>query len=204
MKDEELDKALDEWLDRASAEFGAAEMRPGFEARVIANVNSRLEKRRWRFRRLSLAMAATAVVIFACYVYLARVQKHPAIETALDKPQEQKSDLLGGAPGKQLPSITQAASSRKQGAARRVSSIAREVPNSQFLSAGLSDKERYLIAFVQAVSAQTSMDTSKAESEPLQMPEFEIPAFQIPKAQISLIKIDMVDLSMTLQREDQL
>ena len=204
MKGEELDKALDEWLDRASAEFGAAETRSGFEARVIANVNSRLEKRRWRFRRLSLAMAATAVVIFACYVYLARVQEHPAIETALDKPQKKKSDLLDGAPGKQLPSITQAASSTKQGAARRVPSIAREVPNSQFLSAGLSDQERYLIAFVQAVSAQTSMDTSKAESEPLQMPEFEIPAFQIPKAQISLIKIDMVDLSMTLQREDQL
>ena len=63
MNREELDRELDEWLDRASAEYGTAETRPGFEARVIANVNSRLEKRRWRFRWLSLATAATAAVI---------------------------------------------------------------------------------------------------------------------------------------------
>ena len=129
MKGEELDKALDEWLDRASAEYGTAETRLGFEARVIANVNSRLEKRRWRFRRLSLATAATAVVIFACYVFLAHVQEHPAIETALDKPQKPRSGLLDRAPREQLPSITQAASSTKQSAARRVPSKAREIPN---------------------------------------------------------------------------
>ena len=204
MKGEELDKALDEWLDRASAEYGAAETRVGFETRVIANVNSRLEKRRWRFLRLSLATAATAAVIFACYVFLGHVQEHPAIETALDKPQKPGSGLLDRAPREQSPSITQAASSTKHSAARRVPSKAREIPNNPFLSAGLSDQERYLLSFVQAVSAQTSTDTSEAEPGPLQMPDFEIPAFQIPKAQISLIKIDMVDMPVTFHREDQL
>lgn len=204
MKGEELDRVLDEWLDRAATEYGTAETRPRFEARVIASVNSRLEKRQWRFLRLSLATAATAAVIFACYVFLARVQENPAIETALYKPQKPRSGLLDRAPGEQLPSITQAAPSTKQGAARRVPSKAREIPNNQFLSAGLSDQERYLLSFVQAVSAQTSTDTSGAEPGPQQMPDFEIPSFQIPKAKISLIKIDMVDLPMTLQREDQL
>jgi hypothetical protein len=204
MKGEELDKALDEWLERASAEYSTAETRLGFEARVIANVNSRLEKRQWRFRRLSLAIATTAVIIVACYVFLARVQEHPATETALDKPQKPRSGLLDRVPREQLPSITQAASSTKQGAARRVPSKAKEIPNHQFLSAGLSDQERYLLSFVQAVSAQTSTDASEAEPGPLQMPDFEIPTLQIPKAQISLITIDTVELPMTLQREDQL
>ena len=204
MESEELDKALDEWLDRATAEYSTAETRPGFEARVIANVNSRLESRQWRFRRLSLAIAATAVIIVACYMFLARVQEHPATETALDKPQRPGSVLLDRAPREQLPSITQAAPSTKQSAARRVPSKAREIPNSQFLSAGLSDQERSLISIVQTVSAQTSMNVSEAEAGPLQMPDFEIPILEIPKAQVFLIKIDTVELPITLQREDQL
>ena len=204
MKGEELDKALDEWLDRASAEYGTAETRVGFEARVIANVNSRIEKRQWGFRRLSLATAATAVVIFACYVFLARVQEHPATETALDKPQKPKSALLDGAPRKQAPSTMQAAASIKKNAARPAPPNARENPGRYFLSTGLSDQERYLISFIQAVSAQTSTDTSEAEPRPLWVPDFEIPTFQIPKAQISFIKIDTVDLPITPQREDQL
>jgi|WetSurMetagenome_2_1015567.scaffolds.fasta_scaffold50613_3 hypothetical protein len=204
MKGEELDKALDEWLDRAAAEYGAAETRPGFEARVIANVNRRLEKRQWGFRRLSLAIAATAVIFVACYVFLARVQEHPATETALDKPQKPKSALLDGAPRKQAPSTMQAAASIKKNAARPAPPNARENSGRYFLSTGLSDQERYLISFVQTVSAQTSTDVFESGFGQLQMPDFEIPAFQIPKAQISLIMIDMVDLPMTLQREDQL
>jgi hypothetical protein len=98
----------------------------------------------------------------------------------------------------------QAAASIKKNAARPAPPNPRENPGRYFLSTGLSDQERYLISFVQTVSAQTSTDTSEAESGPLQTPDFEIPSFQIPKAQISLIKIDMVDLPMTLQREDQL
>ena len=70
MNREELDRELDEWLDRASAEYGTAEARPGFEARVIANVNSRLAKRRLRFGWVSLATAATAALIFSCYALL--------------------------------------------------------------------------------------------------------------------------------------
>jgi hypothetical protein len=204
MNREELDRGLDEWLDRASAEYGTAETRPGFEARVIANVNSKLEKRGWRFRRLSLATAATAVVIFACYVFLTRVQEHTATETASDKHQRSRSGLLDRAPREQFPSITKAASSTKQNASRPGPPKARENPEKHFLSARLSDQERYLISFVQAVSAQTSTDTSESKSGPLQMPNFEIPTLQIPKAQISYIKIDMVELPVTLQREDQL
>jgi hypothetical protein len=204
MNSEELDRALDEWLDRAAAAYGTAETRPGFEARVISNVNSRLEKRRWHFRRLSLAIAATAVIIVACYVFLARLQEHPAIDTALDRPQKPRPDFLDRAPGEQILSTMQAAVSKKKNAARSAPPKPRKTPEKHFLSAGLSDQERYLISFVQTVSAQTSTDASEAESGPLQMPDFEIPTIQIPKEQVSFINIDMVQLPIAHQSEDPL
>ena len=204
MNSEELDRALDEWLDRAAAEYGTAETRPGFEARVIANVNSRLEKKQWRFRRLSLAIAATAVIIVACYVFLARVQEQPATETALDKAQKPRPNLLDGAPREHFPSTMRAAASTKKNAVRRALPKPRGTPEKQFLSAGLSDQERYLISFVHAVSEQAASEKSVTESGPLQMPDFEIPTIQIPKAQVSSINIDLVQLPMPHQSEDPL
>ena len=63
MNREELDRELDKWLDQAAAEYGKAEIQPGFEARIIAKLNRRLLSRSWNFRRIPAA-AAIAIILF--------------------------------------------------------------------------------------------------------------------------------------------
>jgi hypothetical protein len=203
MSDEELDSALDEWLDRVSAEYGTAEVRSGFEARVIANVNSRLAKRRLRFGWVSLATAATAALIFLCYALLTPfVDHHRATETIVEK--QQGSGLPITTRQGQPSSLAAPVSSTIRGTGRHVHSEKSEIPKHQFLSAGISDQERYLISFVHAVSEQAASEKSVAESGPLQMPDFEITSIQIPKAQVSSINIDLVQLPIAHQSEDPL
>jgi len=197
MNSEELDRALDEWLDRADADYGMAETRPGFEARIIANVNNRLAKRRLHFRWMSLATAATAILIFSCYVLLTRIEDHPAGESVMQK---QRSSLPPIAKKEQPPLIVQAEPSAKLYAKKHVHTEVKDTPKSHFLSARISDQERYLLSFVKTVSEQNFA----GESGPLQMPDFELSTIQIPKAQVSSINIDMVQLPMTHQSEDPL
>ncbi len=204
MNREELDRELDEWLDRASAEYGRAETRPGFEARVVANVSSRLLKRRWRFRWVSMATAAAAILVFSSYVLLTHFQEHAATESVLEKQRKPKPTLPNSAQQKQLLLTIRAESSTKREAGKQVHPKAGEPEKMPFLSARLSDQERYLIAFVQAISAQSSTGIPEAESEPLQMPDLEIPTLQIPQAQIFSFKIETVQLPTAHQSEDQL
>ncbi len=202
MNREELDRELDKWLDRASAEYGAAKARPGLEARIIANVNSRLSRRRLHFRWLSLATATTAILVLSFSVFLTRFEDHPAGETVMQK--RQQPGLPSIVKQEQTPSIVQAESAAKRHAAQHAPVEAREVAKSPFLSAGLSDQERYLLSYAKTVSAQNLTGESVAESGPLKMPDFEFQTIQIPKAQVSSINIDMVQLPMAHQNEDPL
>jgi hypothetical protein len=199
----ELDRKLDEWLDRASAEYGTAEARLGFEARVIANLNSRLAKRRLRFGWVSLATAATAALIFSCYMLLTNFEDHHrTIEAVMVK---QQGSGMPAAPSQgQRSSIAAPAFSTIRGTGKHVRPVKREISKERFLSAGISDQERYLISFVHAVSEQAGSEKPVAESGPLQMPEFEIPTIQIPKSPVSSINIDMVQLPVEHQSEDPL
>ena len=67
MSREELDRKLDEWLDRAADEYGRTEIRPGFEARIIASVNSSSEKRTWHFHWAPIAAAIAAALFLGAY-----------------------------------------------------------------------------------------------------------------------------------------
>jgi hypothetical protein len=202
MNREEMDRQLDQWLDRASSEYGTGEARPGFEARVIANVNDRLAGRRLRFRWVLLATAATAVLVLSCYVLLTRFEDHPAGKIVMQKGQH--SSLPPIAKQERPPSIVQAESLAKGHVKKHVPIAAIETAKNPFLSAGLSDQERYLLSFVKTVSAQDFPGEFEAESRPLQMPDFELPIIPIPKAQVSFIAIDMVQLPIAHQSEDPL
>ena len=204
MNPEELDRELDKWLDRASAEFSSMKTRPGFESRILANVSSRLEKRRWRFRWASIATATAAILVISCYMLLNRFQEHAETKIVLEEQQKPEPSLPRGAQREQLPSIIQADPSTGPDVRRQTHPKVGENEKKPFLSAELSDQERYLISFVHAVSAQTSPSVLEAESGPLQIPAFEIRTLQIPKAQIFSIEIETVQLPMHHQSEDQL
>jgi hypothetical protein len=201
MNREDLDRELDTWLDRASAEYGRAESRVGLEARIIANVNNRLAKRRLHVRWLSLATAATAILIFSCYVLLTRIEDHPARESVMQK---QRSSLPPIVKQEQPPLIVQAEPSAKVYAKKHVHIEVKDTPKIHFLSAKISDQERYLLSFVKTVSEQNFTGEPEAESGPLQMPDFELSTIQIPKAQVSSINIDRVQLPIAHQSEDPL
>jgi hypothetical protein len=201
MNREDLDRELDTWLDRAAAEYGTAETRPGFETRIFANVNNRLAKRRLHFRWMSLATAATAILIFLCYVLLTRFEDHPAGEGVMQK---QRSSLQSIAKQEQPPLIVQAEPSAKVYAKKHVQTEVKDAPKSHFLSAKISDQERYLLSFIKTVSEQNFAGEPKAESGPLQMPDFDLSTIEIPKAQVSSINIDRVQLSIEHQSEDPL
>jgi hypothetical protein len=204
MNREELDREINEWLDRASAEYGRAKTRPGFEARVIADVRSRLEKKRWYFRWISIATATAAILVFSSYVLLTRFQEHGAKEIVLEKQREPERDLTYDAPPERPPMISQAKSSKGRHPGMHVHPKAGESEKTSFLSARLSDQERYLVYFVRAFSAQASAGIPEAEPGPLQTPDLEIPILQIPKAEISSIQIETVQLPIAHQSEDKL
>lgn len=102
----------------------------------------------------------------------------------------------------QPPLIVRAEPSAKVYAKKHLHIEVRDTPKSHFLSAKVSDQERYLLSFVKTVSEQNF--SGEAESEPLQMPDFELSTIQIPKAQVSSINIDMVQLPIAHQNEDPL
>lgn len=47
MNQERQNEKLDKWLDQTLAEYRRVEPRPGIEARVLANLRSRLSQRSW-------------------------------------------------------------------------------------------------------------------------------------------------------------
>jgi hypothetical protein len=200
MNREELDRELDKWLDRATAEYGSTEVRPGLEVRVIANVNSRLARRRLSLRWLSLATATTAILVLSCYLFLTRFEDHPKVDSVTQEGQQ--FSLPPVAKLEHSPSIVQAQSTAKGHIKKRSPIAAGENAKTPFLSAGLSNEERCLLSFVKTASIQDL--TGESGSGQLRMPNFELPTFQLPKAQVSSINIDMVLLPVAHQSEDPL
>jgi hypothetical protein len=179
MNGEELDKELDEWLDRATSEYGRAETRPGFEARVIENLNSRLQRRKWFFRWIPVAATSAAILLFSVYYFHMEFKDHETSPIASRRPVELKTGpdqtVRKESAGNSAVPAANTAYAGKQ--AKRLRS---DKPSGRFLSSGLSDQERYLIAFARAASEQNIIGLSDNHSfEPFQMPDFKIPDFKI-------------------------
>ena len=187
MNREELDRELDEWLDRAAAEYGRAETRPGFEKRVIANLNSRLEKRKWHFRWIPVAAAASAILLFSVYLLRTEFKNRPTSHITSRRPVELKT---GPEQTLHKNSTGKVAIPAEKKMARHARSYK---PSGRFLSSGLSDQERYLIAFARAAAEQNIAGLyEKHEFEPLQIPEMEIPDFEIPSFEMTSFRIEAV------------
>jgi hypothetical protein len=118
--------------------------------------------------------------------------------------QKQRSSLPPIAKQEQPPLIVQAEPSAKVYAKKHVPIEVRDTSKGYFLSARLSDQERYLLSFVKTVSEQNFAGEPEDESGPLQMPDFELSTIPIPRAQVSSINIDMVQPPMAHQSEDPL
>ncbi len=74
MNREKPDRKLDQWLDRALSDYGAAEPRPGLEARILAELRTRLKSRtsrgfRWQPAWMPAALAV--IVIFVVVLFIA-------------------------------------------------------------------------------------------------------------------------------------
>ena len=202
MNREELNRELDQWLDRASAEFGRAETRPGFEARVIANVNSRLERNGWRFHRLLPAAALAAaliLLILSFWSFRAPVQERRMADIASVRTPEAKIPPAQIPQEDTQPDISSTQTSKISERDRQTRRKAVETQRGRFLSSGLSDQERNLIAFVRAVSKQAAEFESEPLQEPKQIPEFIIPEFKIPP-----FKIDVLPMQTQNGNEEQL
>jgi hypothetical protein len=190
MNREELNKELDEWLDRATSEYGRAEKRPGFETRVIAHLNSRLEKRKWHFRWIPITAAATAILLFS--VYFGKRDDERRFAPGGSGELLHINQRSGGAvlqtrrDGEAVPMLQEA--NTMQHWARRKRS---DQPSGRFLSSGLSDQERYLIAFARAASEQDISGLSGEQKfEPVQIPELDLPEFEIPEFEITSFEIE--------------
>jgi hypothetical protein len=178
MNREELDKELDEWLDRAAAEYGRTETRPGFEARIIANLNSRLEKRKWYFRWIPVAATIAVILSFSVYFGKRGDERRFAPGGSGEPPHINQHEAV--------PMLQEAKTMQHWARPRRSNQ-----PSGRFLSSGLSDQERYLIAFAQAASEQNITGLSgERKFEPLQIPKAEIQKFTIPNFEISSFEIE--------------
>lgn len=196
MNREELEKQLDHWLDQAAAGYGSTEARSGFEARIIANLNSRLEKRRWPFRWICFAAASAAVLVGSLYVFLPRRPNHATTEIASEISGKMQQGLQQSPPRQSQPSTIVSESPPHRKMAKRSMRKPRRTEQSGFLSGRLTDQERYLIAFVEAVSAEGAADTPREfKLSPLQIPALEkIQALQIPKPEIPSIEIEALHI----------
>ena len=196
MNREELEKQLDDWLDQAAAGYGSTKARSGFEARIIANLNSRLEKRRWYFRWICFAAASAAVLLGSLYVFLPRRPNHATTEIASEISGKMQQGLQQSPPRQSRPNTFASELKAKRDIAQRPVRRSKRTEQSGFLSGRLTDQERYLIAFVQAVSAEGAVDTAQEFTfRPLQIPELEkIQALQIPKPEIPSIEIEALHI----------
>jgi hypothetical protein len=212
MNREELDRELDKWLDRAAAEYGMAETQPGFEARIIAKLNRRLNSRRWYFSRIPAAAAVAAILFLSIYLIHNQSKDHRTTEISSARypgsgaAPAASADFAGKHVGRSGPALSDVPleSSTKRSVQRHGSPKAREVKEGRFLSSGLSDRERYLIAFVRALSTEKSQDAlEKTLSDPLQIKDAHVPAFKIQDFDISPFEIE-VSPTPTPGNEEQL
>jgi hypothetical protein len=203
MNSEDLDRELDEWLDRAAAEYSRAEIWPGFENRIIAKLKSRRESRRRRFHWIPLAAAGTAILVFSVYVLRTDFQDRGEMDIASQSPVASGSGPEQSSHRESKPEIISAKSSIKGDTGPRVHRKAIQTERGRFLSSGLSDRERYLMAFVRAVSEQSPTGISEgANFKPLKIPEAKIPEFTIPDFEISSFENESQDIPIPGKEEE--
>lgn len=103
MENNERDRKLDQWLDEALSQYGAAEPRLGLEHRVLAHVRAEEQAREgrrswWRWMPAFAAIAAVLVVMVAVKPYWAEKSSITATRDSggLEKKQRQetKSDAI--------------------------------------------------------------------------------------------------------------
>jgi hypothetical protein len=192
MDRKELDRKLDEWLDRAAAEHGRAEIRTGLETRILANLKSRFEKRDRRFRFwVPVTVTVAAVLFISFYAVRVQYQDRAPAEIASQKPQEIKPVPEQDSLRESRPTTTAAEPLAKTNKLYKTRSPKIETASGRFLSSGLSDKERWLIKFVSAASEENVTETEeRADFEPFEIPEEQIPEFQIPDFEIMSFNIE--------------
>jgi hypothetical protein len=87
-------KRLDDWLDQALAEYGAAEPRPGIEARTVAILRDRMRQRPWWQRWSGAVWVPTAALTFVLLLFVLLV--HIDHKSAPDLAQKNDQELLIG------------------------------------------------------------------------------------------------------------
>ena len=198
MKHEQMDRQLDAWLDRAAVEYGRAETRPGFETRIIANVNRRAAARKQRIRRLAIAATATAVLVFSFWAILNRpLDRDPGVDTSQkpgipDPVREQSSDNPLIATAKTAESIVKRNIYVSSIPKQRVAEVSY---NRGLLSGPISEEEHLLIAYVQSISIESEIETPEENAfQPLEIPETEIPPLTIRKLKVTSISIEPLEI----------
>jgi hypothetical protein len=184
MEHDQLDKMLDEWLDRALAECGKVEPRPGFEQRMIARIHSRVARKTLFFGWRSLATVATVLGV-AC-MFLAYFTHHRG-----------KQNNLAGESIVQLqqhearPSQEEKAAITTHRMRRPAIVIPLYAPESLprqdvFPSAHVSQQDRLLFAYVRAVkSGKIAGVIEESQDRPIEISKVE----EVPKTEISQIEI---------------
>jgi hypothetical protein len=185
MEHNELDKMMDEWLDRASAERKKAEPHPGFEQRMLARIHNRMARRKFFFRWQSLATAATVTVVVC--MFLAHFTDY----------RRKQNNLLGKSSVQMRP--YNARSSQEEKAVIVIPPIRRPAmvipPHAReslprqdvFPSVQLSQQDRLLFAYVQAVNSGTITGIIEERQErPIEISHVE----EVPKTEISRIEIE--------------
>jgi hypothetical protein len=193
MNGEGLEKELDEWLDRAAADRGSAKPRPGFEARVLASLHSRIQTRRRNFQWIALGTATAAILVVSFSVFLTRFHGADTLKEATVKP----SVLQNPSPANASIRLNTAWEPKPALRAERLGRAARRVRQRHIFSSGLTDRELSLIAFARVVPEDT-------ELRPFEIMEMEIPKLQIPEPEIRSIEINSLQFQTAFIDEGQL
>lgn len=185
MEHDQLDRMLDEWLDRASAERGKTEPRPGFEQRIMAGIHNRKARRSFPFGWKALA-TATAVAVVAC-VFLAhfaddRGKQNPlpgesSVPMRIDDvlPSQMETSVIVPPPVPRPARVLQS---------HEPESLPRQ---EVFPSLRLSQQDRLLLAYVRAVHSGTITGISEERQDgPVETGRME----EIPGIEISAIEIE--------------
>jgi hypothetical protein len=82
MENNERDRKLDQWLDEALSEYGAAEPRFGLEQRVLNRISAeeRARSRKWNVWRWMPAFAAIAAIVVVAVAVRPMLEKKPPVQ----------------------------------------------------------------------------------------------------------------------------
>ena len=198
MRDNDLDIKLDEWLDKASAEYGMADVRPGFERRILANVNSRLETRRRIFHWLPIAVSAATVLAFSAWVVVTRFMEPALTEIASHETTIANSVVQPSTSNQPMISKKAIEITGNKPLAAPAPPVRKSVGAS--IGKGLlfgppSKQERLLLAYSGSGLFESTNDSQSEESiHPIEIPKTEIQTLDIPKIQIASAKIEPLEI----------